>query len=269
MADNQDDCSPEYPILRENLPPEDIETGKYIVRFARDAGELDALQRLRFDVFNVEMKEGFDESWETRRDADRFDPFCHHLVVIEKASGDIIGTYRMMTGEMADRNHGFYSADEFNLSGFPDEILSNSVEIGRASIAKPFRNRQVLFLLFRGLARYMVHNRKRYLFGCCSLTSQDPAEGRRVMDYLDASDHVHGSIRIDPQPDWLCYPEDADSPAPAHEDVKLPKLFSLYMRMGALVVGPPAIDRYFKTIDYLVLIDIQGLDPVTRRLYFG
>jgi putative hemolysin len=255
-----------YPVLREMLPA-GIEDRKYELRFADCPDDLEQIQRLRFEVFNLELGEGLEESFATERDEDRFDPVCHHMLVIDRASGTVIGTYRMQTWEMARRYGGFYSADEFALETLPPTVLEGAVELGRACIARDHRNRKVLFLLWKGLANYMVHNRKRFLFGCCSLTSQDHAEGKRVMDHLEREGHVSSEYRVLPQPDWICY-GDGQGYDPAVE-AKVPKLFRLYLRYGAKVCGPPAIDRFFKTIDYFVVWDLKTMDRDLYQLYFG
>src|SRR6185436_13849796 len=130
---------------------------------------------LRFEVFNLELGEGLDASFLTRRDEDPFDRTCHHLLVEDRASGRIVGTYRMQTSEMAAGACGFYSAGEFTLGSLPREVVAGSVELGRACIAREHRGRPVLFLLWKGLAGYLMHFGKRYLFGCCSLSTQDEA----------------------------------------------------------------------------------------------
>ena len=269
MSSSQDPSVRSYPIHGDLIPVESFDRGRYSLRFATTFQELEAAQRLRFEVFNLELGEGLEESFATGRDEDRFDPVCHHLVVVDDAE-KVIGTYRMQSSEMAAEHIGFYSADEFDLTRLPEEVLTDAVEIGRACVAKAHRNRHVLFLLWTGLAMYMMRNDKRYLFGCCSLTSQDPILGKRVMDHLEAHGHVHPTIRVAPQPDWRCYAESHDPGPPASsDDVKLPKLFSLYLRYGAKVCGAPALDRIFKTIDYLVLFDREDLDADHRETFFG
>ena len=176
-----------YPPCAELLPPDEIQEGRYAIRFARSEAELDELLALRFEIFNLELGEGLETSYATRRDRDEFDAVCHHLIVTEQATGRIIGTYRIQTSSMAQRHIGFYSDGEFDLSRFPAGVLEDSVELGRACIAVDHRNTQVLFLLWKGLARYMAATRQRFLFGCCSLTSQDPEEGWAVMELLEAS----------------------------------------------------------------------------------
>jgi len=258
-----------YPLVPDNLP-EPLTAGAYVVSFARSLAELDAVQRLRFEVFNLELGEGLAESYATGRDHDRFDPVCHHLIVSDVRSGAVVGTYRMQTGAMAAEHGGFYSADEFRLDLLPQDVMDNSVEVGRAAVAKEYRNRQVLFLLWRGIAAYLARNRKRYLFGCCSLTSQDGEVGRRVMQHLERTGHVHPTIRTIPQPGWECYdPEAVPAEEASAPPVKLPQLFGIYLRYGAKVCGLPALDRYFKTIDYLVLMDVAALPADVRAVYFG
>lgn len=257
-----------YPVFAQGLPDPFDGPGKYKLRFASTLAELEAVQRLRFEVFNLELGEGLEESYATGLDQDRFDPVCHHLMIDDAKTGKVVGTYRIQTLEMAEAHGGFYSADEFDLEGLPADVLANAIEIGRASVALECRNQKVLFLLWRGLAAYMQENAKRFLFGCCSLTSQDPADGKWVMDYLEQHDHCHPQYVVQPQPDWACYEAGFD-PGPPREKIKLPRLFRTYMRYGAKVCGPPAIDRIFKTIDYLVLLDADELDGMTRALFFA
>ena len=268
-AESEPSAAPAYPVFEECLPQPLSRTGKYTVRFARSPEELQAIQRLRFAVFNLELGEGLEESFRTGRDEDRFDPVCHHLMVIHNESVEVIGTYRVQTSEMAESLGGFYSVDEFALGGLPAAVIENAVEVGRACVAREHRNRQVLFLLWRGLAAYIDKNKKRYLFGCCSLTSQDAVEGKRVMDHLVGQGHVHESFSVRPQPGWECYDARRPPEVPASlEKVDLPQLFRIYLRYGAKVCGPPAIDRFFKTIDYLVVLDTDELDPETREMFF-
>lgn len=255
-----------YPIATELLPDREIEEGHYRLRFARNEDDLDAVLRLRYEVFNLELEEGLDSSHETGRDLDPFDPVCHHLMVLEKATDEVVGCYRMQTSEMAAENLGFYSKIEFDLAAFPAGVLESSMEIGRACVAKDHRSTHVLFLLWKGLALYVAANRRRFLFGCSSLTSQDPVEGKAFMDQLARKGHLHPQFEIRPQAGFECYPEDFAGDPDCR--VKTPPLFRIYLRHGAKVCGPPAIDREFKTIDFLVLFDVDRMDPKMFETFF-
>lgn len=243
-----------------------VSSNRYNVRFARNEEEVKAAQKLRFQVFNIELGEGLDSANEHQYDVDKYDKQCHHLLVLESESENVIGTYRMQTHPMAQKGNGFYTADEFEFASLPEEILQKGVEVGRACIAKEHRNGRVLFLLWRGLAEYLVQKKARYLFGCCSITSQSAREAWEVMDYLKENNHFHSSVWADTTQKYHC-PE-AERPDNAWENVKLPQLFRLYMDLDAKICSPPALDKEFKTIDYLVLLDIENLDERTRLLFF-
>ena len=219
-----------------------------------------------YTVFNRELNEGLEVSHETARDQDEYDAGCHHLMVLEKNSNQVIGTYRMQTSDMAKEHAGFYSAAEFDLSQFPSRFFDHSIELGRACVAREYRNGRVLYLLWRGLAQYMVMNKKRYFFGCCSLSSQDPSEGKRVMKFLIENHYVHPTLRIKPQPGFECY--DATVAVDETQPVKIPQLMQLYLSHGAKICSLPAMDRIFKTIDYLAVLDEKNISEHARKLFF-
>lgn len=258
-----------YPASPDALPPGELVEGAYSVRCARTVAELDELTRLRFRVFNLELAEGLADSFRTGRDLDDFDAQCHHLVVIHRPSGRIIGTYRVQTMAMARAGRGFYTDTEFDLSELPDEILAGAVEAGRACIEREHRLKPVLFLLWKGLALYMRHNRKRWIFGPCSLTSQDPWDGKRAHDQLVRRERVRTDFVVSARPGFECLWQGED-PEPARaERLELPPLFEMYLRYTGRVVGPPVMDREFKTIDFLVLLDVEALSERARRIFFG
>jgi putative hemolysin len=247
----------------------DIENSdsRYVVRFARNAADIDSALKLRFEVFNLECDEGLDTSFQTGRDRDEFDATCHHLIAIDRANENVIGTYRLRTLEMAGDSDGFYSSAEFDLSHLPPQVLTHSVELGRACIAQNHRNRQVLFLLWKGLARYVSNKRKRFLFGCCSLTSQEPWEGNQLLKQLTERGCLHESIFVPVKPGYECIVTGEDQLLSGL--VKVPKLFSSYLNIGTKICSLPAIDRRFKTIDFLVIFDIQEMNTRTHQLFFG
>jgi putative hemolysin len=258
-----------YPSAPESLPPGELAEGSYAVRYARSPAELDELARLRFRVFNLELNEGLDESYLTGRDLDPYDAQCHHLIVIHRPSGAIIGTYRIQTTPMAESRRGFYTGSEFDLSKLPREILDEAVEVGRACIAREHRLKPVLFLLWKGLALYMAHNRKRWLFGPCSLTTQDPWDGKRALDQLARRGLLRDDVEVTAQPGFECVWTGEDPEPERAERLELPPLFEIYLRYAGRVAGPPVIDRQFKTIDFFVLFDVERLSPRARRLFFG
>jgi putative hemolysin len=257
----------DYPYHMDNVPMEEISEGRYLTRFATSPEEIDAALRLRFEVFNLELHEGLESSFLTERDEDEFDLTCHHLIVIEKQTKTVVGTYRIRTIEMAKGPLGFYSAGEFRMEDIPNEMLIDSMEIGRACIAREHRNSRVLFLLWKGLAMYASKMRKRYLFGCCSLFTIDCSEGRRAAKLLKEMGAIHPSLRVDAREDCQCKERDFLSEGNDAE-IELPKLFGTYLRIGAKICGEPVIDRQFKTIDFFVIFDVETIEERYYKMFF-
>jgi putative hemolysin len=260
---------PGYPSFPASIPGRELVEGSYAVRYARTVGELDELARLRFRVFNLELQEGLEASFLSGRDLDAFDAQCHHLVVEHRPSGRIIGTYRIQTTAMAEAARGFYIDTEFDLAAMPREILDEAVEVGRACIAREHRLKPVLFLLWKGLALYMAHNRRRYLFGPCSLTSQDPWDGKRALDELERRNLMRRDVAVVPRPGFECTWSGEDPEAGKATKLELPPLFEIYLRYGGRVVGGPVLDREFKTIDFFILFDVDAMQPRAKRLFFS
>lgn len=254
-----------YPQFPKFLPLDVIQDGKYELRFAQTHEELDAIERLRFEVFNLELNEGLASSYDTGKDEDAFDQVCHHMMIYRKSAG-VVGTYRFQTAEMANQGGlGFYSASEFDLSTLPAEVIDQGVELGRACISKDHRSLKVLYLLWKGIGLYLMNNQRRYLFGCTSLTSQNPAEGHGVYKLLEESGHVDPDIRVEPTPAFLC----TDETIAGALDTKprVPRLMRAYLSLGAKICSPPALDRNFKTIDYFTLFDTAKLSEQAQSYF--
>jgi putative hemolysin len=244
-----------------------MSAGKYLVRFARTEAELDRILRLRYQIYNLELREGLESAHAAQRDEDGFDRRFHHLLIEERESGEIVGTYRMQTAEMACKS-GYYCGGLFEVDSLPDITRKRAVELGRAAIARPHRNGRVLHLLWRGLANYLAWNRKSVLVGCCTLNSQDQDLGLAVHRHLARLGAQHPTLAVAPRSEFACQAtEQAIGPVP-DSPPKIPALFQAYLTLGARILGSPAIDREFKTIDWLVLLDVEELDRMTYGAFF-
>lgn len=249
-----------------NLPEVLVAGNKYSVKLASTTQDIEAALKLRFDVFNIELGEGLSSSFHTEMDQDEFDEQCDHLLVIDNSSDQIVGTYRMQNSSMAAAGNGFYTNLEYDLTQFPGQILNDSVELGRACIHINHRNGRVLYLLWRGIAKYIQLSDKRFLFGCCSVTSQDPGEGKAFFEHFRNNNYMHPNYLIPVQPVYDCLGK-AESEI-HHTEIKIPQLFRLYLDLGSKVCSPPALDTQFKTIDFLILLDIKGLSENSKALFF-
>ncbi|HEX4265617.1 MAG TPA: GNAT family N-acyltransferase [Verrucomicrobiae bacterium] len=235
----------------------------YATRLARNADEIRAAQALRFEVFNLELNEGLASSLATGLDADPFDPACDHLLVEHLPSRSVVGTYRLQTGLNAKAHLGYYCAQEFNFDVF-EPLRGQIVELGRACVHRQHRNLVVLGLLWKGIADYAKARGGRYLMGCSSITSQDPAIGASAYADLCRKHLAAPQWRTTPLPAYECSLRQV-----AAEPVSIPKLLRAYLALGAKICGPPALDQHFKTIDFLTLVDLDTMHPLARQRFLG
>jgi putative hemolysin len=285
------------PSLAPSLPARSIsnrihaQVGRYRLRLAESSEDRIAACRLRFRVFNIELGEGLESSYQTGLDTDQFDEVCEHLIVEDEREDNpgrrIVGTYRMQTGETAARHHGYYSEQEFNLAPY-EPLRPGILELGRASIDREHRTPEVLTLLWRGIAQYATDMGLRYLIGCSSLTSKDPAEGWQLYRQLEHY-RVPPEFETWPTDAYACpieqegpyaqrlscpkesnsagYGQGSDAGAPVQ--VKVPKLLKTYLAIGARIAAQPAWDRGFGTIDFLTLLDLKLLSSAARSRFLA
>ena len=238
----------------------ELRLGPYLAKFAIGNDELAAALRLRFEVFNLELNEGLQSAYASGYDHDEFDAVCDHLIVKHTPSQKTVGTYRLQTGITAKEHLGYYSQREFDFGTY-ETLRPQVVELGRACIHREHRSTDVLYLLWRGIAEYAVKHGSRFLIGCSSLTSQDPAHGtavyKRLLDW-----QVEETLRTTPHGTFempIVHSSSADD--------RVPKLLRTYLAIGARICGPPALDPEFKTIDFLTLLDLERLHPRIRMRF--
>jgi putative hemolysin len=239
-----------------------VSTTQFRAGMAQTLEDLIECQRLRYLVFNCELGEGLDSSARIGLDRDRYDFICDHLLVRDTNSGKLVGTYRMQSGFRAKGNLGYYSEQFFDFTPF-EVIRAEVLELGRACVHTEYRNSSVLHMLWKGIARYATSCGARYLLGCSSVTSQDENEGMALYDQLRHKYLIAPALRTTPRPECACRASDQTTTVPA-----TPRLFRAYLEVSARLCGPPAIDREFKTIDFLTLIDLRHIpDRVRTRLF--
>ncbi|MBC2604909.1 GNAT family N-acetyltransferase [Pelagicoccus albus] len=253
--------------VQQFIPPSP--TSAYKVRISGTDLDVAGAQRLRYKVFNVELGEGLKESEATGKDEDPFDAVCDHLLIEHVTSGEIIGTYRLQTGRSAGDHIGYYSEQEFDFAPF-EPIRSELVELGRACIAKEHRNMVVLGLLWKGIAQYAKIFGARYLVGCSSITSTDPVVGQaafcKLSRYLAEAKFLTRATQR-----YRCdvEPEREYEVIELSRSVDIPRLMRAYLTLGARICGEPALDRDFKTIDFLTLIDLRSMGPRAMAKFLG
>ncbi|MBN9409129.1 MAG: GNAT family N-acetyltransferase [Burkholderiales bacterium] len=240
--------------------------GGISVAWARHQDEVREAQRLRFDVFAGEMGARLTTPIEGH-DIDLFDDFCEHLLVRDAASGQVVGTYRVLTPAQARRVGSTYSDTEFDLTRLRS-LRERMVELGRSCVHAEHRQGGVILALWGALAEFMVRNKLDTMIGCASIpmlsggvVSGDVAAS--IWRQLSATHLAPIEYQVRPR---LPLPvEQLDS----HLQVEPPALIKGYLRLGARVLGAPAWDPDFNTADLPMLMRIADLPPRYRRHFLG
>ena len=243
---------------------------KLEVRLAENQLEIEKALALRFEVFNLEMNEGLEESLATGKDRDEYDLYCDHLIVLDRTKDDkIVGTYRLLRGSIARANIGFYSENEFNLAAL-DNLPGEVAEIGRICVHKDYRDGSVISMLWIGLGNYMNQFNVRYLSGCASLHTTDPQDASEMYACMKAKDMMaEEKYHVEPLESHKLEGFNANLEI---QDVKatykkMPALLKGYVRAGSRFCSEPAIDREFGTIDFYIIFDKTEVDKRYGRHY--
>jgi len=244
---------------------------EFDVKIATNAREIEEAQRLRFQVFNLELNKGLKASYECGLDVDEFDAYCDHLIVRDLKSGDVVGTYRLLRGAQARRHIGFYSEKEFDLSRIKERD-GELMELGRSCARKDFRDRSLLPLMWEAIAEQVRLHHVRYLFGCGSLYTTETAEVSAISSLLKNRYYAPEIFRVSPVANCRFVDVVSDLPISDEQTLfqKLPSLIKGYLRIGAVVCGAPALDKEFGTADFFLLLDFGTLkEEYLKRLGLG
>lgn len=232
------------------------------LRLAQTESELKEVQRLRFKIFTEEMQAVL-PSAHTGLDIDEYDAWCEHFMVTDSATQKVVGTYRVLRPEQAQRLGRYYSESEFDISPLK-AVRSQIAELGRSCVDPDYRNGSAIMLLWMGIASMMRLGGYRYLLGCASVSLRD--DGATAAEVWRAAQK---SMQANPSMPSLTphhrYPvEKLQSTLPA----RIPPLIKGYLNLGAVLCGEPAWDPDFNTADFPVLLDLELL-PERYKRYLG
>jgi putative hemolysin len=248
------------PALPRTGKPVDIRAGDLELRLAENEAEIEAAQRLRYRVFYQEMAaKPTPEMASNARDFDSFDPFCDHLLVIDRRLGEgaagVVGTYRLLRRSRAVDRGRFYSVDEYEIAplvAHPGEVL----ELGRSCIGPEHRSRAAMQLLWRGIADYVMYHDIALMFGCASLPGIDPAAHALPLSYLYYNHLAPEQLRPHALPsryvDMRLMPREAIDVKAAL--LALPPLIKGYLRLGGFVGDGAVVDTQFHTTDVCIIV---------------
>jgi len=243
--------------------------GPYILKTVTDSEELIEALRLRYQVFHREM---IGKTKPRGLDVDSFDFVCDHLIIQEKKSGKIIGTYRLNCSLFSNE---FYSDQEFNLRRI-FESPGIKLELGRACIHQEYRNGVVIALLWRGIAEYMAKTNSSVLFGCASIKTENPRQAALLYRHFDLQDRFQEAFLCPPTKAysmptldlWIqMMKRDLTVDEKIEAESLIPSLCRAYLKAGAVLGGEPAYDAEFKCIDFLTILERENLNKALWRKY--
>jgi len=250
----------------------DIQSGQLQVRLAETPADIDAAQALRYRIFYEKMgARPLPEMARRRRDFDRFDAICDHLLVLDHSLGTqspVVGTYRLIRREAAAQLGTFYSAGEYDVAAlvaYPGKIL----ELGRSCVDAVYRSRPAMQLLWSGIAAYVFHYDIALMFGCASLPGTDPDALAVPLSYLHHHHLAPPVLRARALPER--YIEMCRLPAgaidPARALAALPPLIKGYLRLGGFVGAGAVIDEQFNTTDVCIVVKTDLVTEKYSRHY--
>ena len=115
-----------------------------------------------------------------QRDYDFYDKISDHLIIIDnnrKVKDNVIGTYRLLRGNLAKLYKGFYTEQEFDISNLKKNFSSkNILELGRSCIHTEYRSGIILKLLWQGISKYIKIYKIKLLMGCASFNGTNPSK---------------------------------------------------------------------------------------------
>lgn len=240
-------------------------------RLASSKAEIEAAQRLRYDVFYREMgARPTAEMAAEGRDFDRYDAFADHLLVFDMEEGEkVVGCYRLLRQSVANQNGGFYSAAEYDLTallaaGGPDAKL---LELGRSCVAKAYRSSAVMQFMWRGLVSYLDRHEISLMFGCASLEGIKPETLKLELAYLH---HFH-AVPPELPPVRAVADRYVEMNVMAKDQIdvqeaqrELPPLVKGYIRFGSYIGDGAVIDHQFNTTDVFIYFPTARLDKRLR-----
>ena len=256
-----------------------LRAGTLEVRLAQSMEEIDAAQALRYRVFYEEMTANpTPEMKALRRDFDKFDAYCDHLLVIDHARGEgaagVVGTYRLLRRSVAEKNEGFYTATEFDIAKLLS-VRGEIMELGRSCVDIAYRTRASMQLLWRGISSYVFQHEIKIMFGCASLPGTDLDAVAQPLSYLHHHHLAPEPLRARALPgryvemNRLPLAEvDADV-AYAQLDARaalaaMPPLIKGYLRLGGLVGEGAVVDTQFNSTDVCIIV---VTDRVTDKYF--
>ena len=255
-----------------------IKVRDYEVRLTRNKDERRQVRQLRYDVFVEEEGASVTEEQKNlREEYDEYDRYAEYLAVFH--NGKIVGTYRIIDRNAAEKMGGFYTESEFNISKIK-KTVGNIAEMSRACVDREYRdNALVMRMLWAGLDEYIVRRKIAILFGVASWVGTKPVESAQAISYLyynhlsplrlratvlseNFADGVNPKLsRMNILPPEFVDESDARR--------QMTPLIKGYLRLGATFGRGVFIDKPFNSYDVFVMMETRKIDAAYQKHFLG
>lgn len=255
-----------------------IKVRDYEVRLTRTKEERRMVRQLRYEVFCLEENaSATEEQRNLGEEYDAYDTYADYMAVFH--NGKIVGTYRIIDKDAADKMGGFYTEKEFNLSKIK-KVNGNIAEMSRACVNKEYReDGLVIRLLWAGLCEYVVKRKIVVLFGVPSFVGTNPAQSAQALSYLYynhlSPTYLRATVmkeNLDPSVDPRMTQMNILPRAFVNEDEakkQMTPLIKGYLRLGATFGRGVFIDKGFGTYDVFVLVQTKNIDKTFQKHFAG
>jgi putative hemolysin len=257
----------------------------YLVTADKIPNILHEIGRLREITFR-EVGEGTNESL----DLDKYDKYYHHMFLWDVTAQQIAGAYRMGLGSHIYASHGidgFYLQELFRFEPELFDMMSKSIEMGRAFIISEYQQKPMpLFLLWKGIVhttlRYPEH---KFLIGGVSISNQFSDFSKSLMIEFMRSHYYDPYVAqyVHPKQEFKVKLKDADkdfvfngTEADLNKfdkiidevepgNLRLPVLIKKYIKQNAKVVAFNVDPLFNNAIDGLMYIKISDIPESTMK----
>lgn len=252
-----------------------IDAGRFTVRLAETDEDVAAAQRLRYKVFVEEMRaKASPEDTALRRERDEFDAYFDHLILIDNEAEHedpldyVAGVYRLLRGEVAAKEKGFYGESEYDLTKIKD-YPRPTMELGRSCVGVAYRGGAAMHLLWTGLGNYVAEHNIEIMFGVASFHGSDPAPLAEPLSFLHHNHLAPEDLRVRTRAEHFVamdtIPADQISRASAMKQI--PALIKAYIRLGGFVGEGAYVDHEFNTVDVCLLMDTSRMVNRYKEFY--
>lgn len=255
-----------------------IKVRDFEVRLTRNKEERKQVRQLRYKVFVEEEGAGVtDEQRALGEEYDAYDRFAEYMAVFHQ--GRVVGTYRIIDRNAAEKMGGFYTENEFNISKIK-KYRGNIAEMSRACVDPTYReNALVMRMLWAGLGEYIVRRKIGVLFGVASWVGTKPAKSAQAISYLYYNHLTSPRLRATVLPEKFA---DGVNPKLSRMNILPPEfvdemdakremtpLIKGYLRLGATFGKGVFVDTPFNSYDVFVMMETRKMDAAYQKHFLG